>query len=273
MFDEATLNPDTAESAPAPTRAVSDATMLDVPTQPLVRGPWQRLDAQDTHAASERLRALATAIGVDLPAAHALRDVAAAVPGAYAVPLRFWPGCVLVSLDVRHAAGELATLDLVLGPSFEWCIDGNSMPIHHLNASGALAPLDARRLGPDYLRFFVHAVRGDGITFRLVERPADLVECGASDAERHAAALAPLRMRWADRARTRLAAQCALVYQGHLYRGRFDVRSSGEVTMLEDTLLASDVAPRERTDRWLRNVRAEKRRDAMPPHVAAGAQS
>jgi hypothetical protein len=269
MLDDAMQSPDASGSAPdAPT-----ATPAHVPSQPLVCGPWQRLDGDETRAASERLRALAAATGVDLAAVNALRKAAAAVPAAYAVPLRFWPGCVLVSLDVRHAVGELGTLDLVLGPGFEWCIDGNSTPIHQLNAGGALAPLDARRLGLDYLRFFVHAVRADDITFRLVERPADLAECGAADAERHAAGLAPLKMRWCDRTRTRLAAQCALLYQSHLYRGRFEVSRTGEVTMLEDTLLASDVAPRQRTDRWLRNVRAESRADAPPRDVVAGARS
>ena len=115
-----------------------------------------------------------------------------------------------------------------------------------------LAPLDAVRSGPDYLRFYCACVWGDEGPFMPVESPRSPVLRGI-DASRE---------RWADEIRPitaahdgdTLVAEGLIAYGRSLFHTRLRLRN-GSVTMEDDRPLATDVLPQRRHETPLRDLR------------------
>lgn len=250
-----------------------------MPALPLVPGSWLPLDAVESLALIPRLDAHLKASGLAAPAFSRqcqLRDL-------HALPLSFYPGWVLVHGAATMPDGQVGLFDVLLGPGFIWCLDGSSSIIHQINSgeftpaadpgpdtgaglTGPLTVMEARRTGPDYVRFFCNSVRSNGGAFRIVESAADLQACGVvSPPPDLVSRLKPLRLRRvqavapptgdAPPQAPSLSATATLLYAGSLFAARLLVTPTGQVQMVDDRSLATDVAPPEVARRWLRNIR------------------
>lgn len=250
------------------------------PPLPLVPGPWLPLDEAEAETALEHLDEHLAAAGLAAPPfgkqcwLHSL----------HAVPLSFYPGWVLITGQAELRKGGVRTagsFDVLLGPGVIWCVDGHSGMIHVINAGlkspvegdhgdhdasddegpppregVPLAPLEPQRTGPDYLRFFCHAVRGDQGAFRVVETADDLAACGVfADIAPLVPRLKPLRMAWKSTRQRALTAEATLLYGGALFSAEFEIDARGMVNMVNDSVIATDIAPVEVTQKWLRNLK------------------
>lgn len=245
----------------------------DGPFLPPFPGPWLELSGDERSAFVERLDRHLQAAGLaGPPFSHQCPP-----QRVHAVPVPFYPGWLMLSVEVRFNEQDLANVDVLMGPGFLWSADGQSTMIHTLNAgrvpmppapgdsaprllASPLAALEPRTTAPQYLRWFCRLVRGEGGSFLVVQSADELRACGVTqDLERLAALLKPLRATWRrdDPAggprRVRISAP--ILYEGSLHQARFEVDPSGQVTMLDDQRLAQNVAPVERTRHWLRSIR------------------
>lgn len=264
---------------------------MDTMTGPFlapVPGPWLLLTATEQSAFARRLDAHLRATGLPEPSFSRQCPLLR----THAVPLSFYPGWLLLSAEVQLPRQELANIDVLMGPGFFWCIDGTSTMIHDLHGGAVplpaaepggeirrlpspLLPMTPRVTGPDYLRFFCHAVRGDEGSFRIVSSAQELRDCGVTrDVERLAALLRPLRVVWrrgkprqdeaGEPPRRTMRAQATLLYGGAIFDADFELDLRGMVTMVGDRSIASDVAPAERTRQWLRTIRPANADPAAP---------
>lgn len=237
---------------------------------PLIAGPWQPLDADDSADFLVRPRLhLLLRTGADLLAQHRVEGQRCAVPPFYA-------GFLLVTgLSIARMGDQLVAgaMDTLLAPGFIAALDGSSALIHSINsgrllqapgqpAGAATSPLgDLRRpnAGLAYLRFFTAAVRAEGGAFRIVERECELSRCGAQDSSGKAArVLRPIqllgRQRRTPRDKFALRARANVYHAGCLFRTDFGIEPGGGVEMLDDVTIASDLGPPEIHTDLMRNV-------------------
>ena len=122
-----------------------------------------------------------------------------------------------------------------------YLLDGNSEPIHRVNAMAPIRISDQNYI--DYLKFFCTFVYTEGATFRIIESLQDLEIYGpAPPGFDHAVSpyLKPVTIyqRGQDGS---IFAEAALVYQHALYHVRFQVQLDGQVTMLDDKKVPVDL--------------------------------
>lgn len=254
------------------------------PFLPPVPGSWQTLTRDEAQRFIHHLDKHLRAAGLAAPSFSQQCPVLA----LHAVPLSFYQGWVLVTGECSLQGGKLGNFDVLLGPGFIWCLDGFSTTVHAINAGtvrrpASLSPgaglqppeympsplqtLDPRRTGPDYLRFFCHAMRASGGSFRIIDNVGQLQACGArGDLQALPALIRPMRAAWCRRKQPQAAQSAAhapravtvratVLYDGTLFEARFRIEQGGKVTMDFQNTLASDVTPAEETQRWLRTVR------------------
>lgn len=242
--------------------------MPDFPI-PLLPGPWRALTPGHAAGFTMRLRKL-----LARPRSHDHLSPHHPIEALRAMPLSFYPGWALIEGEARVARGRIGTFDVLYGPGLMWVIDGESRVLNDLNGGrlpadlaeyfegetgdsgylpSPLAPLDAVRSGPDYLRFYCACVWGDEGPFMPVESLDSPVLRGAA---------LQRDVPWADKVRpigmTRdgedLLATGLIAYGGSLFEARLRIREGG-VTMEDDTLVASDAVPLRANASPLRDLR------------------
>lgn len=262
-----------------------DLLPMPAPFSPPIPGSWQPLTSAESRRFTRHLDRHLRASGLAAPAFSQQCPILA----LHAVPLSFYQGWVLVTGECSLKQGrKLANFDVLLGPGFIWCLDGLSTMVHAINAGAVrrparllpgaevqsattmpspLQPLEPRVTGPDYLRFFCHAMRTAGGSFRIIDNVAQLQAYGAQgDPQALAGVIVPLRAGWCRSKRTRpadgtasmpraVSVRGSVLYDGTLFEARFRIGQDGHVTMESQKILASDVAPVEVTQRWLRTIR------------------
>jgi hypothetical protein len=171
---------------------------------------------------------------------------AAAVLRAQRARLPFYTDHELVDLLLQGVPGVERALLLYSQAHTQW-LDGQSTPIHAVNALESPELVEATV--PDYVRFFVFAMRGDQGAFVLVEQPDELTiaATGAKtdQGDDPAVQLATARAQWTplrldgrtDDGRFRVHATVA--YAGGLYASVFAVKPDGEIEMIDDQPLGS----------------------------------
>ena len=135
---------------------------------------------------------------------------------------------VTIEIDAKSEASEIIyALYPVAGRAL--LLDGSSEPMHTANESEHLELTAAA--APEYVRFFLFALRADGAeAFVLYEHaPGD-----APDELREAASMAtPLKAAGTDDAGNFLF-DAVVVYQGEISKARFAVPTNGQIEMTDD---------------------------------------
>lgn len=160
----------------------------------------------------------------------------------------FYPNQVLVEVQVRLEDDAHAICSVIISDQQQTAVlDGQSPPIHSLNARGLLARMDEEGIALDYLRFFCASVWGEGSPFRIVEKIDDIPLSDSSDE----ATLATLRSflkeppcevkrlpggEWEVGVR--------VCYQNALFQSQFKVLLGGMIEMLSDQPLAAGLPVR-----------------------------
>jgi len=212
------------------------AEVATPPTTPLGLA-WVPADEELRAGLARRLRTVDEALDVD--AERSRFEVA---------PLPFYDGIRLVSIRDDAWPDDDVTLYYLVRPRGRPVrLDGNSPPIHQLNAR---API---RIGEDtvfdYLRFFCFFVRGEEGPFHLRESLEEPllpgVEKGTARTVLEASA-EPLAYYGRD-ARGHLLCDGVVFYSNALFQARFAVFPSGMVEMRGDDPIAADLPVRMRT--------------------------
>lgn len=121
-----------------------------------------------------------------------------------------------------------------------YILDGTSLPVHEANEREGVEI--SEETAPDYLRFFCFAVRGDEGPFLLFEEPA------APPAEEDVQAVSTAKLAQPIQAQGRdeegrFLFWVPVKYRSDLFMSRFGVEPVGDVEMLEDSPLESNVPP------------------------------
>jgi hypothetical protein len=259
----------------------------------IVPGPWLPLSDSEAHMFLARLERHLQANGI----AQVLGPLGG-ITHLRAVPLSFYPGWLVVSGEAALEDGLVGTFDVLLGPGFIWLMEGHAMVLQQLNrgvwpsgdervqpdGSGQrclprpLAPLDATSAAVDYLRFYCNAVRSAQGSFHIVASVSELHACGAPNPEAvrdlvtapHVAPApdVPDEAPTTDGSDTPkpgkgwLQGAATMLYAGNLHRVELDIDPFGTVTMRDEHLLATDVAPAEQSRGPLRHIRPAAAPDA-----------
>jgi hypothetical protein len=202
---------------------------------------------------------------------------------AWAVPLSFYPGWVLIEADLRLGA-QRGYADVLIGPRFFWCLDGHNDILLTLNRGGLnILGADTNPVAPqamdavpnvapfpspldlgtadkarDYLRFFSNSLRAGGGTFRIVESTDDLRRCGVSaDSSAWAERLRPPVLQGGGEGDSNAAyvAEVTLYYDGSLSAAQIQIAPDGALVMSHDEMLAPDLGKPEEISTLLRRVR------------------
>jgi hypothetical protein len=115
-------------------------------------------------------------------------------------------------------------------------IDGRSGALHEANEAAGLKLSPENT--PDYIRFFLFGLRGTEGAFQLVESPPDPAVEGAEIIAGHASPLIHIDQDEHGRARYKAS---ALIYNHALFSAIFAVSQDGDVEMVDDEPLASDI--------------------------------
>ena len=157
--------------------------------------------------------------------------------------LPFYANHDLVDVRILGVAGVERAL-LLHGPADTHWLDGQSTPVHVVNALETLALTTATVL--DYVRFFLFAIRGEHGAFVVIEAPEEIGLAAAADADVAVAGqVASLRQLWtplrqeATSTDGRFRAQATVAYSDVLYASTFLVKPDGEIEMVDDTPLAA----------------------------------
>lgn len=232
------------------------------PPRALLPGPWKLLATGERDGFAQRLHEHLKQAGLSTwTEQHDVVQVFAAQP-------RFYPGYALLSAQVQRRDGLRGTLDVLMGPGFIGCLDGRSALIHSLNdglfAEGETSPLGDLSdpgVAADYLRFYCNAVRGEHGSFRIVETADDLRDGGVTDlTSAPPGMMFPMDVQAVAEDRRRregdpvVHAKACVLYGGALFGSRFEIDRLGQVDMVDDTTLITDIAPLERTEGLLRAV-------------------
>lgn len=181
---------------------------------------WLPLKAEDARTLA------ATILGGQNPE-QAPGEVVVRVAG-----LSFYAGTRLAWLLVPTKAGPIVDVFALVTDETSFLLDGSSVPVHAANAEEELE-LTAES-APDYLRFFLFAVRGDGGPFLLVDEPP-----AAQAQATRAQALEPSGVDEQGRFRFR----AVIAYEGAVFKCTLAVSSSGEAEMLDDEPTTLEVPP------------------------------
>ncbi len=181
-----------------------------------------------------------------------LKELAMARPTAFAsasllharfARLPFYSNHDLVDVRMLGVAGVDRAL-LLHGPAGTHMLNGQSTPVHLVNALESLALTDVTLL--DYVRFFLFAIRGEHGAFVVIEAPEEIGLEVAPGADAAAAGqIAMLRQLWTplqqEIAATdgRFRVQATVAYADVLYASTFLVTPDGEIEMVDDTPLAA----------------------------------
>ena len=230
----------------------------------LLPGEWQPLSEQQYSFLMQRMNSYISS------AAEAGQSFSNRVQllQAWCTSLEFYPGFVLNSGEVLQV-GHRGWFDALCGPGFCWCLDGTSDVLHGLNRGSlptgdprqpfyqrSLIPLRPSPAARAYLRFFAHAIRSEGVTFKIVESVSHLRALNVSEPERFARHVAPLCITWADEEQKMMYASATLIYSGRLFRCRFELTPDGDVEMISDEAISEDeIVPPESCDSLIRNIR------------------
>ena len=130
------------------------------------------------------------------------------------------------------------------GPAGTYWLDGQSTPVHVVNALESLALTDATVL--DYVRFFLFAIRGEQGAFVLIEAPEEigLTPVAADTSSDTSAQVTSLREHWTPMRQEALSGggfrvRATVAYSGELYASVFAVKPDGEIVMEDDQPLAA----------------------------------
>lgn len=242
---------------------------------PLVPGPWKDLDIAEEGAFNTRLLAhLWARFGSNL-----LPQEFSRLNGVRAAPLSFYPGWLLIEAEAVASPQTLGTLDVLLGPNFIWCLDGSCEVLYNLHSGAVMdfggdptnpqfqdfvpmsSPLDFGSIGKvlDYARFFCNHLRGDAGTMRIVENEDDLRRCGVTvDVRPFAEHLKPPTIKGinSDGGANQRLTEATIYYDGDLNEAILAIEPDGQVRMIEDSNVVSDIGPAEVTSRLLRHRRS-----------------
>jgi AAA+ superfamily predicted ATPase len=158
---------------------------------------------------------------------------------ALAAPLPFYAAYRLYRLGGRDVDDDLLPAGCYAlwdGVNEAFLIDGQSNALHNANAAAPLALTPQNT--PDYIRFFLFGLLGEGGPFILVEAPPESPVPGA---EALAANASPLQYIGQDENR-RAKYKAILVYNGDLFGAVFAVAHNGDIEMVNDETLASKIA-------------------------------
>lgn len=245
--------------AEVPSRGVE--LVLDSETNwhlpPPFTGDWADLDANVAGAVIDRVHSAfprAWGEGV-IEGIRAVRSLAmSCYPGFEAVE-------VLFRFDNRAPVSQVA----LLGPQIAFWVTGVSKGLHELNAMQAedgrshLDISDEQR-ACEYLCFFCSAVHGDEGPFRIVEDmaafKAHMQEGSIYDISPDAFETAGLIRIEDEFGETAWQIEVPLIYSNTFFCSSFKIKRSGEVEMIEDDCIATDLpAIRQVMLRGLRQVR------------------
>lgn len=230
-----------------------------MPHVPLMIGGWKRMSPAQALLFRQRLEA-ASHEGVQ--GAQGLAEGLWGEPGY--LPLRCYPGWVLVEAQVATAPGEVGTIDVLYGPGVLALVNGSSELLHSLNEGGwraapgaeplapALAALDEIVTGPEYLRLFCGAVWGSEGPFTIIEHDHHPLLWGYARDPGWYGRLQPLTV---VRDGEDLVARTTVSYGQDLFAARFRV-VHGLVEMEDDELIASDAVPLRRHRSPVRDLHA-----------------
>jgi hypothetical protein len=155
--------------------------------------------------------------------------------------LSFFREWLLSEAQVNLGSDRRGLVCLLYGPSGMMLLERKSPPLDAI-LKRSLCRLEAFDTGPAYLRFFCSVARGDNGRFEIIEPGSPLAfKAGISDAERESfvKVVEPLKIESAGD--LSLAAIALCLYDGDLYRCKFEIHQDGKVAMLEDEVLSKGV--------------------------------
>lgn len=196
----------------------------------------------------------------------------------WAAPLPFYPEALLLSSRVERPDGAIGVLDVLLGCGVTLCLSGASKQIHDFNAGRLqplagthptvcqlighpqgrpLAGLEEPAVGLAYVRFFSGAIRAECGGFHVVESAEQLRRLGVLN-PKLAAIVKP--MRWCgpveadEDGSAGWAIDAHVLHAGSLFAVQFRLLPGGQVDMVNDTALATEVGPTEVHQDLLRSI-------------------
>jgi ATPase family associated with various cellular activities (AAA)/Peptidase family M41 len=157
---------------------------------------------------------------------------------AKSAKLPFYATYRLYRLGGRDVDGDLLPAECYAlwdGLNKAFLLDGRSSALHDANEAAPL--MLTPRNTPDYIRLFLFGLLGADGPFILVEEPPDT---DVPSAEAWAANATPLQYIGQDED-GRAKYKAAVIYNGDLFSAVFAVAEKGDIEMLNDEPLASDV--------------------------------
>jgi len=155
--------------------------------------------------------------------------------------LSFFKEWLLCEVQVNFEPGLKGLVSLLYGPHGLIVVNGKSQGIHTINRL-SLKPLDAAGTGPAYLRFFCSAIRGEKGRFQIVEPESPFSfhpDSSESDCNEFRQRLEPVKVNTGMD--SVLSVTALSIYDGGLYRCKFEIQQNGTVMMLEDEELCIDI--------------------------------